>query len=103
MERETKLGLLFIGAVVLVLLLAGRKKQTTSDEGVIDDSAEPNNSQFYYPYYQTTPGIIDQYVLGDTVFGGATFNQNFNVTGGTILSDRYIPLFGFVGSVAFGG
>lgn len=99
---DTKKNLAMMGALVAVVILMMKLRQQVS---VTQISAPETAAQempkmgtldpFLLPYLQTNPGIWDGQ------FGSDPFDKVFNVNLDTRdASEKYIPMFGFVGGGA---
>lgn len=99
-------GAVGVTSIVLVLMFLRRKPETILDavEDVTANAGTSNNNQFYDPFYYTTAGIPDLSIVLNG--GDSPFNSQINVMLNNpmlgALSNKYIPMFGFVGVTAVG-
>jgi len=92
-----------VAAIAIILIWLNRREKTPIEE--ISEVVEtPQNLQFYEPYYYTNAGIFDS----PANLNGATspFQSQIDVylSNPVIgeLTNKYIPMFGFVGVTAVG-
>ena len=99
MKKETLTKVAVVGGVAIVAILM--MHQRSKNNPIVDAlDTSPSNAGFENPYYENTPGSNNTYVLN----GGPPFLSALNVDVHPellgYLSQKYIPMFGFVGITA---
>lgn len=109
MSDKAKWALGALVALAALLFWARNSRQAATvipaDAGqVAENNAATggNNAPFYAAYYQTNPGIIDGSTTGKGPVFSGDVNVMINADALSGLTNRYIPMFGFVGVTAIG-
>lgn len=101
MSNQAKWAIGTVAALAALALWANYRRKPATPLQVVEEVA-PDNSPFYAPYYWGNPGISPNGTTGGgpTFSGDVTVNVSADALSG--LTNKYIPLFGFVGVTAIG-